>query len=108
MVEHNERINLDEIDKDGPQSYSRTLTVSPSELGRDEVVAIGPMSIDAQVQKGSRAGEYLVDGVAKFTADLTCLRCLEPYPLPALPFHLRFQPRPGRPAGRRRGNRDRT
>ena len=100
MVDPRERINFDEVDKDGPQSYSRTLEVSPSELGRDEIVGLGPVAITANVQKGSRTGEYLVEGTAKFTADLTCSRCLEPYPFASTsPFHLRFQPRPDVPQG---------
>jgi len=100
MVDLRERINFDEIDKDGPQSYSRTLEVSPSELDSDEIVHLGPVSITANVQKGSRAREYLVEGSAKFTADLTCSRCLDPYPFASTsPFHLRFQPRPDVPQG---------
>jgi uncharacterized protein len=100
MVDSRERINLDEIDKDGPQSYSRTLEVSPLELAGDEIVNLGPVSITANVQKGSQPGEYLVEGSARFTADLTCSRCLEPYPFASTsPFHLRFQPRPDIPQG---------
>jgi uncharacterized protein len=94
MVDSREFINFDAIDKDGPQSYSRTLSVSPSELGRDEILNVGPVSINATVQKGSRPGEYMVDGSAKFTAELTCARCLEPYPFASSStFHLRFEPR---------------
>ena len=100
MVDPRERINFDEIDKDGPQSYSRTLEVSPSELESEDIVKLGPVSITANVQKGSRAGEYLVEGSAKFTADLMCSRCLEPYPFASTsPFHLRFEPRPDVPQG---------
>jgi uncharacterized protein len=100
MVDSRERINLDDIDKDGPQSYSRTIEVSPSEIDSDEIVNIGPVSITANVQKGSQPREYLVDGSAKFTADLTCSRCLEPYPFASTSaFNLRFQPRPDVPQG---------
>jgi uncharacterized protein len=100
MVDPRERINFDEIDKDGPQSYSRTIEVSPSELASEDIVSLSPVSISAQVQKGSQPREYLVDGTAKFTADLTCSRCLEPYPFASTSaFHLRFQPRPDVPQG---------
>ena len=98
MSDPRDFINFDEIDKDGPQSYSRTISVSPSELLGDEVVGIGPVAIKADVQKGSRPGEYLIEGSAAFTADLTCVRCLEPYPFASSStFHLRFEPRPDIP-----------
>ena len=95
MSDPRDFINFDEIDKDGPQSYRRTISVSPSELQRDEIVNVGPVAIKAAVQKGSRPGEYLVEGSASFTADLMCARCLEPYPFASSStFHLRFHPRP--------------
>ncbi|HYS56426.1 MAG TPA: DUF177 domain-containing protein [Thermoanaerobaculia bacterium] len=98
MSDPRDFINFDEIDKDGPQSYSRTISVSASELQRDEIAGVGPVAIKASVQKGSRPGEYLIEGSASFTADLTCARCLEPYPFASSStFHLRFQPRPGVP-----------
>jgi uncharacterized protein len=93
-------IQFDEIDKDGPQSYSRTIQVSPSELQRDEVVSISPVALKAHVQRGSQAGEYIIEGSAAFTADLTCSRCLEPYPFASSSiFHLRFHPRSDVPQG---------
>jgi len=89
-------IVFDEIDKDGPQTYSGTFDVSPEELGRDEIAKLGPVTLSATVEKGALPGEYMVDGSAKFTGDLNCSRCLDPYPI-ASPssFHVRFRPRPG-------------
>jgi uncharacterized protein len=95
MVDSREFINFDEIDENGPQSYSRTFSLSPSELERFEIVNVGPVSIDATARKGDLPAEYIVDGSAKFTADLACSRCVEPYPFASSStFHLRFEPRP--------------
>ena len=95
MLDRREFIVFDDIDKDGPQSYSAMLSVSPAELGRSELVNVGPVAITATAQKGSMPGEYFVEGSAKFTADLECARCLEPYPFASSStFHLRFQPQP--------------
>lgn len=88
-------ISFDDIDEHGPQSYSGTFEVTPQELDRDEVAGVGPVSIEARVEKGNTPDEYVVDGSAKFTADLNCSRCLEPYPFAnASTFHVRFRPRP--------------
>ena len=88
-------IVFDEIDKDGPQSYSGTFEITPAELDRDEIAKIGPVSITANAEKGVLAGEYIVDGTAKFTGDLNCSRCLDPYPIAnSSTFHVRFRPRP--------------
>jgi uncharacterized protein len=95
MLDPREYILFDEIDKHGPQTVSRTYSLSAAELDRDDVVNVGPVSITASAQKGALPGEYLVDGSAKFTADLACARCLEPYPFASSStFHLRFRPRP--------------
>lgn len=88
-------IDFDVIDKDGPQSYSGTFTFTPEELDRDELNAVGPVKIKADVEKGDLPGEYLVEGTAEFNGDLNCSRCVEPYPFanPAT-FRVRFRPRP--------------
>lgn len=87
-------ILFDEIDKDGPQSYSRTLSISPEDLKRVEIVGLGPVNITAHAEKGTLPGEYVVDGSFKFTADLACSRCLEPSPFASSSnFHVRFRPR---------------
>lgn len=88
-------ILLDEIDKDGPQSYSRTFEFQPAELKRHEIESVSPVAIEAAARKGDIPAEYLVDGSSRFTADLTCSRCIEPYPFAShSEFHLRFRPRP--------------
>jgi uncharacterized protein len=95
MLDPREFILFDEIDKDGPQTYRRTFSVSPAELGRPEIVNVGPVAVTAAAQKGDLAGEYIADGSAKFTADLACSRCVEPYPFASTSnFHLRFRPQP--------------
>ena len=98
MLDPHDWILLDEIDKDGPQSYSRTYSFSPAELDRIEIVNADPVAITAHASKGSLPTEYIVDGTSKFTADLACSRCLEPYPFASSStFHLRFRPRPELP-----------
>jgi len=94
MLDTRDFIVFDEIDKHGPQSLSGTYEFTPQELGRDELAAVGPVSIEATAKKGDVAGEYLVDGTSRFTADFNCSRCLEPYPFAnSSAFHLRFRPR---------------
>ena len=98
MVDPRERINFEEIDKDGPQSYSRTFTISPAELDRVEIVNVGPVAITAHASQGDLPAEYHVDGSAKFAADLACARCDQPYPFASSStFHLRFRPQPELP-----------
>ena len=88
-------IDFDRIDKDGPQSYSGTFDLSPAELLRDDVTGLGSVEIEAKAEKGNQPGEYIVDGTARFTADLECSRCVEPYPFANnSTFHVRFRPRP--------------
>ncbi len=88
-------IHFDDIDKDGPQQRARTYDIPLSELVRDDVAALGPIDIDVTVQKGDAPGDYLADGSVRFTADLTCARCVDPYPFAnQSTFHLRFAPRP--------------
>src|ERR1043166_8138351 len=94
MLDTRDFIVFDEIDKHGPQTLSRTYEFTPQELSRDELAGVGPVSIEATATKGDLAGEYLVDGASRFTADFTCSRCLEPYPFAnSSAFHLRFRPR---------------
>ena len=94
MQDPRDFIHFDEIDKNGPQTYKRTYQLSPGELERTELASMGPLEIEASARKGDLPGEYLVDGTAGFTADLSCSRCVEPYPFASSsPFHLRFRPR---------------
>ena len=98
MFDPRDFIVLEDIDKDGPQSYSRTFTIPADELDRFEVVNAGPVELTAHATKGDLPGEYLVDGSSKFSADLACSRCVDPYPFASSStFHLRFRPRPELP-----------
>lgn len=88
-------IVFDHIDKDGPQTYRGSYDLSASEISRDEVAGGGSVAIEAKGEKGDLAGEYIVTGSSRFTADLNCSRCVEPYPFAnASTFHVRFRPRP--------------
>ncbi len=88
-------IVFDEIDKDGPQDYRGTFELSPAELDRDEIAKVSPVAVTTHAEKGVLPGDYIVDGTAKFTADLNCSRCLDPYPIASSSsFHVRFRPRP--------------
>jgi uncharacterized metal-binding protein YceD (DUF177 family) len=98
MLDPRDFILFDEIDKDGPKSYSRTYSVPSDELDRVEIVNISPVAIAARASKGDLPAEYIAEGSAKFTADLACSRCVEPYPFASSSsFHLRFRPRPELP-----------
>ena len=91
----NDVIEFKTIDEHGPQTYHATFDVNAADLGREEVVGLGTVAINANVKQGDLEGEYIADGEVTFTADLTCSRCAEPYPF-ANPstFHVRFRPRP--------------
>jgi uncharacterized protein len=88
-------IDFETIDDRGPQSYSATFDINATDLGCEEVVGLGTIGIETNVQAGHLPGEYDADGTVTFTADLSCSRCAEPYPF-ANPsaFHVRFRPRP--------------
>jgi len=94
MLDRQDFIVFDEIDKHGPQTVRGTYELTPTELERPELAGIGPVTIEATATKGNQAGEYLVDGTSQFTADFACSRCVEPYPFAnSATFHLRFRPR---------------
>jgi uncharacterized metal-binding protein YceD (DUF177 family) len=91
----NDIIEFDVIDEHGPQTYRGTYDLSHAELKRAEVTAAGSVQIEANVQTGDVAGEYVADGTSTFTADLNCSRCAEPFPFAnTSTFHVRFRPRP--------------
>jgi uncharacterized protein len=91
----NEVIDFNVIDEHGPQTYRGTFAVSASELGREEVAGDGNIEIEARVETGDTAGEYVASGTSRVTADLGCSRCIEPYPFANdSTFHVRFRPRP--------------
>ena len=90
-----EFIDFKTIDEHGPQSYHATYEVGVSELDRDELANVGAAVIDVTVKEGELDAEYVADGTVTFTADLTCSRCAEPYPIAnSSTFHVRFRPRP--------------
>ena len=91
----NDLIDFTTIDEHGPQTYRGTYEVSATELERIEVANLGVATIEATVQQGDVEGEYTAEGTSTFTADLSCSRCLEPYPFAnTSTFHVRFRPRP--------------
>ena len=88
-------IVFDDIDKYGPQSYSGSYEVEAADVDREEVANVGTIALDVKADKGALPAEYSVEGTSRFTADLNCSRCLEPYPTASTsPVHVRFQPRP--------------
>jgi uncharacterized protein len=88
-------IDFDTIDEYGPQEYRGGWEVSVSEIDRDEVAQGGRVTIEATVSKGDAPEEYEAAGTVGFTADMTCSRCVEPYPFASnSTFHVRFRPRP--------------
>jgi uncharacterized protein len=90
-----EIIDFKTIDENGPQTYQATFEVGVNDLERDELASVGSATIEAKVRQGDLEHEYIADGTVQFTADLTCSRCAEPYPIAnTSPFHVRFRPRP--------------
>jgi uncharacterized protein len=91
----NDVIVFEDIDKHGPQTYRGTYDVAAADVDRDEVANVGTVVMEAKADKGQLPGEYIIDGSARFTADLNCSRCVEPYPFAnTSSFHVRFRPRP--------------
>jgi uncharacterized protein len=87
-------IQFDDIDKYGSQSYSGSFAVEAHELGRDEIENIGEVTVDVQASQGDLPGEYVMEGIVAYIADLRCSRCVEPFPFAnRSPFHLRYRPR---------------
>jgi uncharacterized protein len=90
-----EVIDFKTIDEHGPQTYRAAYDVAVDELDRDELASVGKATIDVTAKKGDLESEYIADGTVSFTADLTCSRCAEPYPIAnTSTFHVRFRPRP--------------
>ena len=90
-----ETIDFKTIDELGPQTYRATFDVGVNDLDRDELASVGTATIDVTVAKGDAPGDYPADGTVSFTADLTCSRCAEPYPIAnTSTFHVVFRPRP--------------
>ena len=90
-----EFIDFKTIDEHGPQTYEATYDVAVSDLDRTELANAGTATIKAAAKPGDLDGEYIADGTVSFTADLTCSRCAEPYPIAnTSTFHVRFRPRP--------------
>jgi uncharacterized protein len=88
-------IVFDDIDKNGPQNYSGSYDIAPADVERVEVENLGTVAIDVRADKGNLPGEYILEGSSRFTADLTCSRCVEPFPFAnSSTFHVRFRPRP--------------
>ncbi len=90
-----ELIDFKAINEAGPQTYRATFEVGVNDLERDELASVGSATIDATARQGDLDDEYIADGSVAFTADLTCSRCAEQYPIAnTSPFHVRFRPRP--------------
>lgn len=91
----NDVIKFDEIDEHGPQEYHGRFELPIAEVDRDEIAGTATIEMDARVEQGSSAGEYILDGHSRVTMDLHCSRCLDPYPFAnSSKFHVRFRPRP--------------
>jgi len=92
-------IDFEKVDDYGPQSAAATFAVEPADLERDEIVAGGEVTIDLVASEGHLEREYLVEGTVRYTADLTCSRCLDPVPFAnTSDFTVRFRPRPNETA----------
>jgi len=88
-------IYFDEVDQFGPQRKRASVELVAEELGRVEILKIEEIRVDAEGRAGDGAGEYFLEGKVDFNADLTCSRCLDPFPVAtAWEFAVRFIPRP--------------
>jgi uncharacterized metal-binding protein YceD (DUF177 family) len=88
-------INFDDIDEHGPQSYHGSFEIPEKDIDRVEASGNGSIEMDVEADQGSTPGEYVIDGSTRVHLDLSCSRCLEPYPFAnSSSLHVRFRPRP--------------
>lgn len=89
-------IDFAEIEELGPQTYRGEFDIPASELARDpEVAGSARVEIEATVDKGNAPGEYVANGKSRSTIDLTCSRCVDPYPFAnESSSHVVFRARP--------------
>jgi uncharacterized protein len=88
-------IEFDQIDEQGPQDYAAAFEVPLADFLREELAGVGPVTVEVHAEQGGSEGEYSVEGRVRFTADYTCSRCVEPYPIANdSTFHVLFRPRP--------------
>ena len=89
-------IDFEEIEEHGPQTYRGAFDIPASELGRDpEVAGSAHVEIETTVEKGNAEGDYVANGTSRSTIDLTCSRCVDPYPFAnESSFHVVFRARP--------------
>jgi uncharacterized protein len=80
---------------DEPVTMEATLELAPADLDHTDIEAISDAKIAITASKGSGPGEFLVQGTFAFTADLACVRCLEPVPFAnRSEFAVTFRPHP--------------
>lgn len=88
-------IDFDAIEKYGPQQYAGHFDLPTVDIDRIEIANGGTIDIALKAEKGNLPGEYIADGTANFSFDMTCSRCTDPYPFAnSSAFHVRFRPRP--------------
>jgi len=89
-------IDFDEIEEHGPQTYRGAFQIPASELNReDEVAGTALVEIEATVDKGNAPREFIANGTSRSTIDLTCSRCVDPFPFAhQSAFHVVFRARP--------------
>ena len=88
-------IDFDQLDEQGPQEYLATFEVPLADFGREELSAVGPVTIEARAARREGGGGYDVEGAVRFTSWIYCSRCLEAYSIANdSAFHVLFRPRP--------------
>jgi len=88
-------IDLDQVDKHGPQTQQARFTLDASEVDRIELKDGVNVDLSSTTRKGSTPTEYLVSGKIAYDGELLCARCLEPFPFAHQnAFELRYRPRP--------------
>ena len=88
-------IYFDEIDQYGPQRKRAAAELSPAQLDKNDIQNLAEVMVEAEGRSGDLEGEYILEGKVDFKADLTCSRCLDPFPVAtSSDFTVRFLPRP--------------
>lgn len=83
------------IDERGPQEATLSIPLAPEVLDRHEVENVGEVRLRYRAERGSAAGEYVIEGDLDYLLDLRCSRCLDPSPFAnSATFTVRYRPRP--------------
>ncbi len=89
-----DNVDFDAVDQYGPQQFALEASIEADALGLEEFAGVTAVSLAGSATKGDLPGEYLLAGNLKYTTDLVCSRCVDPFPFANdSAFTVRYRPR---------------